>query len=106
MHSYPFRILLAAITLAASLPLIACSAPGSSATESPYGRLNGVLASDAPIVFVPVGVNEQGCTMYTKKPLREGILVDTGIWYRTADDRFVLDASRCAPGHASSGRGD
>lgn len=67
-----------------------------SATTS-YGELEGVLAADAPILFVPVGVNDHGCTLYTKKPLREGLFVDTGIWYRTADDRFVMNADRCVP---------
>lgn len=92
--------------LAASLPLVACTAAGSYAAESPYGSLNGVLASGAPILFVPVGVDDRGCTMYTKKPLREGIMVDTGIWYRTADDQFVLNADRCAPDEHAPRRED
>lgn len=92
MPPRPFHLL---TSLATPLALAACTIATSAA--DPYGDLNGVLASDAPILFVPVGKDDQGCTQYTKKPLREGILVDTGIWYRTADDRFVLDASRCVP---------
>ncbi len=81
--------------LVALLALTACAASGSSAAGPSYGKLNGVLASDAPVLFVPVGVDDLGCSMYTKKPLHEGILVDMSIWYRTATDRFALDASRC-----------
>lgn len=94
MHPTPLRTLTA---MAAPLILGACAVTGTSAAERSYGELNGVLASNAPILFVPVGTNDQGCTTYTKKPLRDGIMVDTGIWYRTADDQFVMDASRCVP---------
>ena len=83
--------------LAMPLTLATCTVYGSPATDRSYGHLNGVLAADAPILFVPVGVNDHDCTLYTKKPLREGIFVDTGIWYRTADDRFVMNADRCVP---------
>lgn len=87
------------ILFALVVPLVsaACTVAGPSATDRSSGQLNGVLASDAPVMFVPVGINDRGCTMYTKKPLREGILVDSAIWYRTADDQFVLDANRCVP---------
>jgi len=94
MRIKPFRIL---AMLGATLALIACAAVGPAAADRPYGSLNGVLAAGAPILFVPVGVDARGCTLYTKKPLRDGIFVDTGIWYRTTDDQFVLDATRCVP---------
>jgi len=84
----------ALIRLVTPLSLAACASPGASG-DSAYGSLTGVLAAEAPVVFVPVGSDDDGCTMYTKELLREGILVDTGIWYRTADDHFVLDPSRC-----------
>jgi len=86
--------------LATGLALAGCATsvpPPDEPTTEPHGKLNGVLAANAAVLFVPVGTDEQGCTQYTKRPLREDILVDTGIWYRTANDRFVLDASRCAP---------
>lgn len=83
--------------VAAPLALAACAVTGPAPAGQSYGALNGVLASNAPVLFVPVGTDERGCTQYTKKPLRDGIMVDTGIWYRTADDQFVLDANRCVP---------
>ncbi|MCL7743565.1 hypothetical protein LV476_01190 [Guyparkeria hydrothermalis] len=92
-------------TLASSVSLAACMT-SSAVADNTFGELNGVLASGAPVVFVPVGTNDRGCTMYTKKPLRDGILVDTGIWYRTAHDQFVLDADRCVPDHLAPKRED
>ena len=92
MSARPFHLM---THLTTALALVACTTT-ASATD-PYGDLNGVLAANAPILFVPVGTDDQGCTQYTKKPLREGIMVDTGIWYRTADDHFVMDASECVP---------
>ncbi len=83
--------------LAASLALAACTTSGSAGEENACGDLRGVLAAEAPILFVPVGSDDRGCTQYTKKPLREGLMVDTGIWYRTADGHFDMDADRCAP---------
>lgn len=97
----PIRPSITLTALIASLLLTACSTTASSGPSPQYGTLDGVLAAGAPVRFVPVGTNNQGCTQYTKKPLRDDILVDTGIWYRTADDRFVLDANRCVPERAS-----
>lgn len=83
--------------LAASIALTACATRGSAGEETAYGDLRGVLAADGPVLFVPVGSDDRGCTQYTKKPLREGLMVDTGIWYRTADGHFDMDADRCKP---------
>ncbi|MFI9652648.1 hypothetical protein [Guyparkeria halopsychrophila] len=94
MFLKPFRTL---VSLATPLILAACAAPGSSVADPSYGQLNGVLAADASILFVPVGVDNRGCTMFSKRPQRQGILVDSGIWYRTGDGQFVLDANRCVP---------
>ena len=94
MPTHLHRILAA---LSAPLLLAGCVTASSSSADRSYGELNGVLAANAPVLFVPVGTDDRGCTQYTKKPLRDGIMVDTGIWYRTADGRFVMDASRCMP---------
>ena len=98
MPTVPHRIL---SLLAAPLLMTACATTSSSPADRSYGQLSGVLAANAPILFVPVGQNDQGCTQYTKKPLRDGIMVDTGIWYRTADGHFVMDAGQCRKTSAS-----
>lgn len=61
------------------------------------GGLEGVLSSESAVIFVPVAVDDRGCTQYTKRPLKEGIAVDAAIWYRTKDGHFTIDANACEP---------
>jgi len=84
------------IGIALALTVVGCSADHASSTRQPPTPVHG--ASGTPgFVYVAVGVNERGCTQYTKRPTKEGIAVDAAIWYRTSDGRYTTDADICEP---------
>ncbi|ANJ66652.1 hypothetical protein A9404_04010 [Halothiobacillus diazotrophicus] len=48
----------------------------------------------------PVGINAEGCTLYTKVATRPGTVVDAALWVRTPDGAHVLDPTAC---HGATG---
>lgn len=84
------------IGLALALTVVGCSANHASSIRQPPSPTQG--SSEPPgFVYVDVGVNERGCTQYTKRPTKEGIAVDAAIWYRTSDGRYTTNADICEP---------
>jgi len=82
------------IGLAVALTVVGCPADHPPLTGQPPSQ----GPSEAPgFVYVAVGVNERGCTQYTKRPTKEGIAVDAAIWYRTSDGRYTTNADICEP---------
>ncbi len=85
-------------TIGIALPLVVagCSTDFASSTGQPSSPKQG--SSDTPgVIYVPVGVNERGCTQHTKRPTKEGVAVDAAIWYRTSDGRYTTNADACEP---------
>jgi hypothetical protein len=54
-------------------------------------------AKSSDFIWVQVGTDRQGCALFTKKHTAPNIVVDSAIWYRDAQGRYVLDARSCTP---------
>jgi len=73
------------VTATAMLALAGCAAaPGASGADT-----------EPPYRWKAVGTSEAGCTLYTKVPKVENVLVDTAVYTRIPDGRYVLDLDGC-----------
>lgn len=56
-----------------------------------------VVHESGSFAFVPAGQTEKGCTMFSKRALKDGVAVDAAIWFRTESGDFSMDARQCVP---------
>lgn len=53
--------------------------------------------SSDEVAYKPVGIDENGCVMYTKVHSNPDMAVDAAIWFKAESGDYTLDASKCAP---------
>lgn len=78
--------------LAMTFLLTGCASASVSLPEGAF-----IHPNNPALALIPVGKTDEGCVMYTKRALEEGVVTDAAIWVRDAEGRFVLDMKKCVP---------